>query len=177
MKCPECNEAEMRVTHRDHAYAESGLPNVVLVGLEFHTCPRCGEEERVMPRLAQLHRLIAERVAEKEARLTGAEIRFLRKHLGWSGEDFAGVMGVRPETVSRWENEKEAMGPAAERLLRLMALREKPVESYPNERLADVAKTAARPVHLEARANRNGWRVEQAAWRRIVRLRTREYQQ
>ncbi len=163
MKCPECNEAEMKVTHRDHVYVESGLPNVVLLGLEFRTCPNCGEEERVLPRLAQLHRLIAERVAEKEARLTGAEIRFLRKHLGWSGEDFAGVLDVRPETVSRWENEKETMSATAERLLRLMALREKPVESYPNERLAGVAKSAARPVHLEARANRTGWHIEQAA--------------
>ena len=29
MKCPECNEAEMKVTHRDHVYVESGLPDVV----------------------------------------------------------------------------------------------------------------------------------------------------
>jgi putative zinc finger/helix-turn-helix YgiT family protein len=153
----------MKVTHRDHVYVESGLPNVVLLGLEFRTCPKCGEVERVMPRLAQLHRLIAERVAEKEARLIGAEIRFLRKHLGWSGEHFASVMSVRPETVSRWENEKEPMGPIAERLLRLMALREKPVTSYPNDRLADVAKTDARPLHLEARASRSGWQIEEAA--------------
>src|SRR5207248_8367211 len=102
MKCPECGEAEMKVVHRDYAYVESGLPNVVLLGLEFRTCPKCGEEERVIPRLAQLHRLIAERVAGKEARLPGAEIGFLRKHLGWSGEDFAGVLDVRPEPVSRW---------------------------------------------------------------------------
>ena len=162
MKCPECG-TEMKVEHRDHPYTESGLPNVVLIGLEFRVCPECGEEERVMPRLAQLHRAIAEAVADQTARLTGAEIRFLRKHLGWSGEDFAAVMGVRPESVSRWENDKEPMGAPAERLLRLMALRERPVSSYPNERLADIAKGEARAVKLEARANKSGWKVAEAA--------------
>lgn len=162
MKCPECGAA-MKVTHRDHDYVESGLPHVVLLGLEFRTCPKCGEEERVMPRLAQLHRMIAEAVAEKAARLTGAEVRFLRKHLGWSGEAFANVMGVRQETVSRWETEKEPMGAVSERLLRLMALRLRPVEAYPNERLAEVAKEEPRPVSLRLRPNSSGWRMEEAA--------------
>lgn len=163
MKCPECHKAEMVSRRENHHYVESGLPNVVLLGVELRVCPACGEEERVMPRLAQLHRVIAEAVAEKTARLTGAEIRFLRKHLGWSAEAFAGVIGVRPETVSRWENEKEPMGATSERLLRLMALRLKPVESYPNERLADVAKEDARPVALRLRVDKAGWHAENVA--------------
>jgi putative zinc finger/helix-turn-helix YgiT family protein len=150
----------MKVTHRDHVYTESGLPNVVLLGLEFRRCPNCGEEERVMPRLAQLHRVIAEAIAEKVARLTGAEIRFMRKHLGWSGEKFADVMGVRTETVSRWENEKEPMGVVSERLLRLMALRARPVDSYANDELAKVAKEEAKPVSLRLRPARSGWKTE-----------------
>lgn len=163
MKCEECGEAEMKVTHRDHLYAESGLPNVMLVGLEFRTCPKCGEEERVMPRLAQLHRVIAEHVAEKETRLTGAEVRFLRKHLGWSGEDFAKAMDVTPTTVSRWENDREQMSTMADRLLRLYALRSRPVEEYPNELVAAAGVKEARPVHLEIEPNRSGWKVKAAA--------------
>ena len=162
MKCLECG-ATMKISHKDHLYVECGLPNIVLLGLEFRSCPRCGEEERVMPRIAVLHRTIAEAVAEKLARFTGAEIRFLRKHLGWSGEDFAEVMGVRQETVSRWETEKERMGVSAERLLRLMALRLRPVGEYPNEKLAKVAKEDPRPVRLRLRSNRSGWRMEDAA--------------
>lgn len=116
-----------------------------------------------MPRIAQLHRMIAEAVAEKPARLTGAEVRFLRKHLGWSGEDVANVMGVRQETVSRWETEKEPMGVVSERLLRLMALRLRPIESYPNERLAEVAKDSPCPVSLRLRRpDKAGWRTEAA---------------
>lgn len=163
MKCEECGKAEMKITHRDHLYTESGLPNVLLLGLEFRTCPKCGEEERVMPKLAQLHRLIAEYVAEKETRLTGAEARFLRKHLGWSGEDFAKAMDVTPGTVSRWENDKESMSTMADRLLRLYALRTRPVEEYPNERVAMSGLKEARSVHLKIEPLRNGWKVQAAA--------------
>src|SRR5579862_980907 len=130
MNCPECG-TKMKVEHEDHHYTESGLANVWLAGLEVRACPKCGETERVIPRLAQLHRLLAATVAEQPEKLTGAEIRYLRKSLGWSGEDFAATFGVRPETISRWENDKEPMGATAERLLRLAALREKPLSEYP----------------------------------------------
>lgn len=157
MKCAECGK-EMKSVRRDHEYVESGLPGITLLNLEFRVCP-CGEEEMVIPRTAQLHRLIATRVAEKASRLTGAEIRFLRKHLGWSGEDFAKHMDVTPSSVSRWENDKEPMSVMAERLLRLYALRTHPVEEYPNERLLEAGAHAARPVHLQIEPNRTGWRV------------------
>lgn len=160
MKC-DCGK-EMKSERRDHRYVESGLPDVVLVGLEFRVCP-CGEEEMVLPRITQLHRLIAKRVAEKDSRLTGVEIRFLRKHLGWSGGDFAKAMDVTPTSVSRWENDHEPMSTMAERLLRLYALRTSPVEEYPNERVAESGLKEPMPVHLEIEPNRTGWKVRAAA--------------
>lgn len=162
MKCAECGK-EIKTVRRNHQYVESGLPNVVLVDLEFRVCPSCGEEEMVIPRLAQLHRCIAKRVAEKDSRLTGAEVRFLRKHLGWSGEDFAKAMDVTPTTVSRWENDREPMSTMAERLLRLYALRTSPIEEYPNERVAEAGLKAPTPVHLLLEPNARGWKVKEAA--------------
>lgn len=50
----------------------------------------------------------------KKERLSAKVARFLRKYLGWSGKDFAEHMGATPETVSRWENDKEFMGPEAD---------------------------------------------------------------
>jgi putative zinc finger/helix-turn-helix YgiT family protein len=160
--CPECG-APVTPGREDHHYVEIGLPNVWLHGVEVRRCTSCGDEELVIPRLAQLHRVIAESLARKRERLTAAEVRFLRKYLGWSGEDFAATMGVRPETVSRWENEKESMGPSAERLLRLMAVRAVPVESYPNERLAEVAIGDAQPSRVDVRATKSGWHAITAA--------------
>jgi hypothetical protein len=46
-------------------------------------------------------------VIHKPARLSGSEVRYLRKYLGWSGADFAGHVGVDPSTVSNWETDKE----------------------------------------------------------------------
>ena len=63
--------------------------------------PKCGEHEVAIPRIEDLHRTIAQAVIAKRERLTPAEIRFLRKFLGWSGADFAAHVGTTPETVSR----------------------------------------------------------------------------
>ena len=43
----------------------------------------------VIPHIADLHRVLAHAVVRKSSRLTPAEIRFLRRTLGWSGQDFA----------------------------------------------------------------------------------------
>lgn len=105
------------------------LPGVVLVGAPVWTCSACGETEVGIPRLEQLQRLLAHVVARRPGRLEPAEIRFLRKHLGWSGREFAASFGVAPETVSRWEHGERNMGSTAERLLRLLATRMEPVDT------------------------------------------------
>lgn len=161
MKCPECG-ATTKVTREDHPYTEAGLPNVILRGVEIRLCPKCGERELVIPRIEQLHRELAFAFAGRKAHLTPAEIRFMRKYLGWSGKDFARAMGVTPEQVSRWEN-GAPMGATAERLLRLMVLRERPVEEYPNDRLAEIGDDFEEDTPtLTFRASTNGWRAEAA---------------
>jgi DNA-binding transcriptional regulator YiaG len=67
----------------------------------------------------QLNRALAYLLVRSEDRLTGAEIRFLRTWLGWSGKAFADKLGVTPETVSRWEHGTKEMNRSNERLLRL----------------------------------------------------------
>ncbi len=163
MKCPGCRESEMNEGRENYRYTESGLPNVTLVDVTVRQCPKCGNRVVAIPRLEGLHQMLAFLVATQTARLSGAEMRFLRKHLGWSGSDFAKTIGVAPETVSRWENEKEPMGVVAERLLRLMALREKPVSEYPTEKLAEVAQDNAHPPRLSLRASKTGWHEDKAA--------------
>ena len=162
MKCPTCRNHTMQIAHPSaYRYALSDLSNVILHGVTIETCPGCGEETLSIPRMAELHRTIALAIANQPARLSGAEIRFLRKHLGWSGVDFAHALVVTPETVSRWENEKDPMGPTAERLLRLLAVRERPIEDYPTARLADVARDdGERWERIDLRMGQRGWQVE-----------------
>jgi len=163
MKCMTCGKGELKVSRENHRYTESGLSNVTLLGVEVRRCPKCGDVEVAIPRIAQLHRAIAFVLAGQRAKLTGAEVRFLRKYLGRSGADFAAMIGVTPETVSRWENDREPMGATAERLLRLMVVRDKPIDEYPNERLAEVAQEKAERGRFEFAVGKSGWHAEAAA--------------
>jgi len=150
MKCFEC-AAELKVVRENRRYKECGLPNVVLRNIEVRRCPRCGAEDVVIPRLEDLHRLLAAVLLRKPGRLASPEVRFLRKSLGWSAEGFAGHMGVARETVSRWENGHEQMSPVAERLLRLAVAHETPVQGYHVRELAAIAKGESAPLQVTAR--------------------------
>ncbi len=161
MKCSECCEP-MTSAHENYNYSASGLPYVTLVGVEVRRCKACGEHEVVLPKIEQLHRAIALAVVGKHSRLTAAEVRYLRKYLGWSGADFAKHMGVTPESVSRWENEREQMSAVADRLLRLMVATKAPASEYPLDVLAELEEEPA-PVRLKVESGKGGWRAEAVA--------------
>lgn len=112
----------MKVSVGEHHYDECGLPYVYLQNVPIAKCKSCGESTVGIPRIEELHRVIAESVALSAPRLGAAEIRFLRTHLGWSGKECADKMGVVPETVSRWENGHSEPELGHERLLRLVVL-------------------------------------------------------
>jgi putative zinc finger/helix-turn-helix YgiT family protein len=156
-KCRTCGKAELTSGTETYLYKESGLPNVALVGVEVRRCPSCGHHELVLPRVTELHQLLAQAVIHKKARLSGAEVRFLRKVLGWSGADFARHMGVDPSTVSNWENDKTPIGPSSDRLLRLMVAREAPVENYPLEELTKIEDIVEPPVEVRVSPKGRGW--------------------
>ena len=94
-KCKVCS-GEMTSSREAYRYNESGLPNVILKDVEVRRCPNCGTQEVPLPRVEELHRAIAMALVHKPARFLGAEVRYLRKYMGWSGVDFASRMGVTP---------------------------------------------------------------------------------
>jgi len=156
-KCRTCGKAEMSPGTETYLYTESGLPNVVLVGVEVRRCPSCGHHDLVLPRVTELHRTIADAVIHKRARLSGPEVRFLRKYLGWSGVDFARHVGVDPSTVSNWENDKDPIGPTSDRLLRLMVAHGAQVEDYALEELTKIENERTPPVEVRLRPKARGW--------------------
>src|ERR1017187_943248 len=119
MSCPICG-SRMKTKRENYRYEAVGLPGITLQGVEVSRCGKCGEYEVAISRIEDLHRAIAQAVILKKDRLTPAEIRFLRKHLGWTGAEFAAHFGAARETVSRWETGSAPMGPTAERLLRMI---------------------------------------------------------
>jgi putative zinc finger/helix-turn-helix YgiT family protein len=161
MKCPICNKGVLKTRREDYLYTECGLQNIVLEDIEVDYCsnPKCGEVMPTIPRILALHSQLALHIARQKAKLSGSEIRFLRKYLGWSSRDAAQHLGVTVETMSRWENGQTPMGASAERLLRVLSIREKPVEEYPLEVLTEVGQKNAPRPRLGMRATSKGWKL------------------
>jgi len=162
-KCTECG-APMQTRRDTYKHKALGLPNVTLLNVEIRTCKECGEEEVVIPKAEQLRAVVAEKVLEKPGRLAGAEIRFLRKFVGWSGVDFAAHFGVAAETVSRWENDHEPIGPVAERLLRFIVARGTQITKYDDLKPEDVLDTIktdnAEPIRMRMQLGAGSWQPE-----------------
>jgi len=104
-----------------YRYTFSGLPNVFLCGITVYHCPTCRSEAPMIPKVGQLHRVMADVISRNPTRLRGAEIRFLRKNIGVSSRELAQALAIAPETLSRAENDKMAFPATAERTLRILA--------------------------------------------------------
>ena len=156
MKCFGCGHG-MTTGRENVKYDASGLPGITLVDVEVSRCGHCGQYEVAIPRIEELHRVMAIALVRKSARLTPAEIRFLRTTLGWSGRELADHMGATPETVSRWENGRTPMGPQADRLLRLMVLNGTRPEPVDLSHLKDVKKQVPSDLRAWLISSKAGW--------------------
>jgi putative zinc finger/helix-turn-helix YgiT family protein len=119
-ECTSCGEQVAPERRRNYRYGESGLSNVILQGIEVADCPSCGNSDVVIPRMAKIHRAIALALAKSPARLTGEQFRFLRKHLGLSGDEFGRYLHTDRTKISKWERGQDRIGPATDRLVRLL---------------------------------------------------------
>jgi hypothetical protein len=70
MICSRCGDV-IQTSRGPYRYMESGLANVMLLDLEVRACHACDSHELVIPRLAELHQLIAGTVgAEPSKRIS-----------------------------------------------------------------------------------------------------------
>jgi putative zinc finger/helix-turn-helix YgiT family protein len=165
MKCLICGSAMKKSKEKLYHYSISGLSNVYLKDIEFNLCsnPECGETEVGITNMLELNEIIAHDVATKKAKLLPEEIRFLRKQLGLSGADFARVLAVAPETVSRWENGSLQMKEMSEKFIRFLILaRTAPLRKY--DELDDVAKRLSKTTPRRVFKKEKGqWRGDSAA--------------
>jgi len=117
--CEEFSTEARATPDQPYHYVESGLGNVYLAGISYWTCGRCRNQYAEIPAIKELHRLIARTLVCQPALLRGEELRFLRKRLGKKSTEFAAILGIAPETYSRFENEKQKPSVTYDRLVRL----------------------------------------------------------
>ena len=106
---------------RSYHYTESGLSNVYLLGIDVYECADCSAERPLIPRMKELHEVIASTLIDKPAPLLGEEIRYLRKWMGLQSAKLARWVGVTPEFISNVEHGRKNLGTPADRLIRLLA--------------------------------------------------------
>ena len=124
MVCEQCDgklEKRPATEERPYHYTASGLDNVYLVGIDVYRCPACEREAPRIPRMRELHAALNHAIAMLPSRLSGPELRFLRKHRGASQKELSRRVGVEPESLSRIEHGHDKCGPALESLIRLVA--------------------------------------------------------
>jgi DNA-binding transcriptional regulator YiaG len=126
MKCTYCDvEMQKRRATRVHPYVyrQSGLKSVLLSGIEVYACPNCDVEAPIIPKIAQLHESLADEITRLPRLLRGDEVKFLRKHAAMPAQQFAKLIGVRPEHLSRVENgHTRSFGKNTDRLIRALTL-------------------------------------------------------
>jgi putative transcriptional regulator len=119
MKCEQCG-GETTLKRGVYQYVESGLDNVYLNNIELRVCESCGAVAPRIPRINELHAVIGRAIALEGEPLSGAEARYLRKHLGLKGKEWAELLRVDVTTLSRWEAGEQKIGPQSDILLRLL---------------------------------------------------------
>lgn len=157
MKCANCGSENLVTSLTHHRYTECGLSSVTLI-VPVRRCGQCHEEEVIVPRIAQLHRMLAESLCKKPGPLSPEEFRFLRKHLGHSSKNTAIILGVTQETLSRWENGHHPIDSTADRFLRVLAMTCPQTSSYPEQALLAAWKKSKKPrsAKVSFRAPQNG---------------------
>ena len=119
-ECTNCGEV-VTPERRSYRYAESGLSNVILQGIELADCPNCGNTDVIIRRMAKIHGAIAQALTNSPGRLTGEQLRFLRKRLALSGDQLGSYLHTDKTKISKWERGEDRIGPATDRLVRLLA--------------------------------------------------------
>lgn len=145
MKCERCGGKTI-IKRGDYRYVESGLDNVYLKNIELRDCESCNAVTPRINRINELHALIGRAIALKTGPLSGAEARYLRKHLGLKGREWASLLHIDVATLSRWEGEQQEIGSQSDLLMRafyFIVLAERQGKQLPErimERIAAIAQ-------------------------------------
>jgi len=119
MNCFECaNKTEIK-KYKAYQYNRVGLDNLVLLDAEVMFCPNCKEENLMLKQIDKIHSGIGIAIALQPARLTGSDIKFLRRSSDINVADWSSRIGTAESTYSKWENNHRTITEQADRLARV----------------------------------------------------------
>lgn len=104
MNCIECGREALLVKKPIVLYDGIRVQNVYLRNAEVEVCRHCGGETPVIRNIKKVHLMISLGIALQPTKLSGDEVRFLRKSMRLTVAEWAARIGIAAETFSRWEN-------------------------------------------------------------------------
>lgn len=123
MRCDLCNGNMETKYNQEYHYKRCGLDNIYLQNIKAEQCQSCGVVSPYISRMPELHKVIAFILVLKEAPLTGKEIRFLRKERRLKAKDWATMLEVDAQTMSRWENQVMPPSGTIDKFIRVLWIR------------------------------------------------------
>lgn len=117
-KCMECENEMLRYIKPEHTEDLGGVVVCIRNAVLVERCNTCGEEESTIPDMRGLVCAAALARALNPVRLSGKEIKFIRRALRMTQKEFANKVDVAIETISRWENDAQGCGGFTEKTLR-----------------------------------------------------------
>ena len=140
---------------KPYHFKGSGLPNVYLLnGVRIERDADYGDLVTI-DHLPDLFMAIAFSLVSKPGRLTGAEMRFLRKRMEMTQAALATELWVSEQTVANYEKGKTEVGPA-DRALRFLFLAHVADDGDVAEELRLEAEALMRPSQRYRRAPKAG---------------------
>lgn len=122
MKCEVCG-IEMKTLHKQTYHFEkgfSGVDSLYLQNITVDYCEKCGDVSPYFYKASQLDKTIAKAIVLEPVLLNGNDIKFLRKHLGLKGKEFAELLRIDAATLSRWENNEQMPSLQSDLLIRTL---------------------------------------------------------
>ncbi len=123
-------------------YTECGLDNVYLHNIPIVSDVN-GEEVIKIPRINQLHNLIAKCLLSKKGLLNAKEIRFLRTNAGLMQAELSKILGKEAQAVGRWERDEHPIDRTTDTLLRLVIGKRMGIDANPEDFSRLASQTAA----------------------------------
>ena len=108
-------------TQEPHLYRGCGLDGIYLLN-GYTLSEHGGEQCETIEGIHGLHWAIARHLVVTRKSLSGKEIRFIRKTMRKTQEEFASELEKSGQTVARWEKGESIIEPAEEKLLRFIFL-------------------------------------------------------
>lgn len=122
MRCSQCGAQDFEeILLPEYETEAPGIRVVLKDAVMRYTCKKCGFAKTRLPRVSTgLSEALAMIRVLIPVKLTADEMRFLRKVVGMTQEEFGEkiIPGANPSTISRWENDAQGVGGYTELVLR-----------------------------------------------------------